>query len=314
MPGTPPRRGNQLTDSPAQPILPDSTEPSPLGPLTPPTCLNCAAALDGAFCSQCGQRAIPPYPAMRDLVGDAWQELSGYDGRFMRTLRQLFRHPGSLTLEVLEGRRARYVSPVRLYLAASLFYFLVAAASPDLGQAPAPVVPGSDIKIDLRNPAAAQLSPERREEALQRIDRAPWLIRAVLRPAVLNPAGFRARIVENVPRMLFALVPVFAAIVSLFYRRRPFSQHLIFALHLHAAAFIVQAIREPANFIGSRVVLGPAQAIAFLFIAGYGVLAFRQVYGGKWRWILVKAAGILALYVIAGLLGLLVIVTWASYA
>ena len=56
--------------------------------VTESTCLNCGAELHGAFCSRCGQRVIPPYPTMRELVGDAWHELSGYDGRFMRTFSQ----------------------------------------------------------------------------------------------------------------------------------------------------------------------------------------------------------------------------------
>ena len=32
------------------------------------TCLNCGAALTGPFCAQCGQRNIPPYPSVRELV------------------------------------------------------------------------------------------------------------------------------------------------------------------------------------------------------------------------------------------------------
>ena len=64
----------------------------------------------------CGQRAIPAYPTLRELAGDAWQELSGYDGRVVRTFRSLTRRPGALTLEVLEGHRAR---TCRLYASTS---------------------------------------------------------------------------------------------------------------------------------------------------------------------------------------------------
>ena len=71
--------------------------------LTGEECLNCGEPLSGPFCSKCGQRAIPAYPTLRELVGDAWQELSGYDGRVLRTFRHLMRWPGALTLEVLEG-------------------------------------------------------------------------------------------------------------------------------------------------------------------------------------------------------------------
>src|SRR3569833_174672 len=93
-------------------------------------CLNCNTELVGPFCAQCGQRALPPYPSVRELVTDAFWELSGWDGRFAATVRALFRAPGQLTLDFLEGRRARFISPLRLYLLASLLYFLVAAAVP----------------------------------------------------------------------------------------------------------------------------------------------------------------------------------------
>src|SRR5262245_42988326 len=95
-------------------------------------CLNCGAELSGPFCSACGQRDIPPYPSVRELAVDAFWELSGWDGRFASTVRALVRRPGQLTLEFLEGRRARYISPLRLYLMCSLVYFVVAAAAPDV--------------------------------------------------------------------------------------------------------------------------------------------------------------------------------------
>jgi hypothetical protein len=94
-------------------------------------CLNCGAALHGAFCGACGQRSVPADPTVSELAGDAWQELSGYDGRVAATFRGLL-HPGRLTLEYLQGRRARYLSPVRLYLTVSVIYFLIAATAPQI--------------------------------------------------------------------------------------------------------------------------------------------------------------------------------------
>lgn len=253
---------------------------------------------------------------MRELAGDAWQELSGYDGRFMRTVRRLLRRPGSLTVEVLEGHRARYVSPVRLYLVASVLYFLVAAAAPNLRQPPAPVIPGSTHTIDLANPevANARLTPEQRADLLKSVERAPWLVRPMLRSAVTDPAAFRGRVLENLPHTLFALVPIFAAIVSLFYRRRRFSQHLIFALHLHTVVFIAQAVREAVNFTGSFAVVRIADAIVTGVVVVYALLAFRRVYDERWTRILLKSAGIAVIYLIVGLVALMVTFAWVSLA
>jgi hypothetical protein len=278
-----------------------------------PTCLNCGADLHGAFCSRCGQRALPPYPRLREMVGDAWEEVSGYDGRFARTIRVLLRNPGTLTVEVLEGRRARYVSPVRLYLVASVVYFLLAVAVPNVQPPPRAVLPGpSNITVDLTGGGAADLSPAERQAVVENIERAPWWIRPVIQAAVLDPRGFRAAFLERLPRVLFVLVPVFAAIVAGFYRRRPFSQHLVFALHLHAVAFIGLTLRELFNVTGSLAAVATARAAFAVFIAGYGLLAFRTVYREPWPATVVKGAGIALVYLLAGIAGLVVTLAWTA--
>ena len=276
-------------------------------------CLNCGEPLSGPFCSKCGQRAVPAYPTLRELAGDAWSELSGYDGRVLRTFRNLVRRPGALTIEVLEGHRARYVSPVRVYLVASVVYFLIAAASPNLVDAPRPPSRG-DVNIDLRDPerVVAQLSPEKRAEVLSSIERTPWWMRPVLRSAVHDPAGFQRRVLQNLPRALFALVPVFAAIVAMFYRRRPFSQHLIFALHLHAVLFLAAAVAEAADFTYSPILDGLVGLAVFVFFVRYALLAFKRVYGGRWRTIVLKTAGVATVYGTASLAALVVIFALAS--
>jgi hypothetical protein len=278
---------------------------------SPANCLNCGALLDGAFCSRCGQRAIAPYPTVREMIGDAWQELSGYDGRFARTFRMLLGRPGALTIETLEGRRAPYIGPVRLYLVASVVYFVCAAAVPNL-RTPAPAVmpgPGDPITIDATG--RTEMSPELRDRALQRLQRAPWWAQMILRPAIVDPAAFRRRFVETLPRVLFALVPVFAAIVALFYRRRRFAQHLIFAIHLHATIFIVLTVRELSQLARSLIVLRVFEIGAAAGIVAYGLLAFRSVYGESWLRILVKWVGIAAIYSVAGVTALVVTLLWA---
>lgn len=277
-------------------------------------CLNCGAALQGPFCSQCGQRDVPPYPTIRELTHDAWQQFSGWDGRFITTFWTLLRRPGRLTVETLEGRRAGHVSPLRVYLTASLLYFLVAAASPYLGTNSGAQVPGTNsITIDLRDPAAAdRLTAEQRAQLLKSIDRAPWWAKPMMRSAVLDPGGLRQRFLALLPRVLFALVPVFAIFVALFYRRRPFPQHLIFALHLHAAAFIVMSAAEASNFLRSRVVAAAVGTVGLLFILTYALVAFRRVYGDPWWRVVLKAAGVSLLYLVVSAAAMFLAISWAA--
>jgi hypothetical protein len=282
--------------------------------LTAARCLNCGEPLRGPFCSGCGQRAIPAYPTLRELVGDAWQELSGYDGRVLRTFRYLMRRPGALTLEVLEGHRARYVSPVRVYLVASLIYFLVSAASPSLIKPSARQRPSSNVNIDLADPEAAlgKLTPEQRAELLKNVESAPWWVQPVLRSALLDPAAFQRRLLQNLPRALFVLVPIFAAILAVFYRRRPFSQHLIFALHLHAVIFLAQTVGEAADFTRSVSVDDVVSLVVLVYLTVYILRAFKAVYRERWRSMVLKSAGVAVVYGIACLVALVITIGVAS--
>jgi hypothetical protein len=276
----------------------------------PTNCLNCGEALHGRFCAHCGQRVIPPYPTLREMAADAWHEFSGWDGRFVRTVRRLL-HPGVLTIEVLEGRRARYVSPLRLYLLASLMYFLVAAAVPGASQPSMVYMPGDTQPIDL----TGRVSDEHRAQVLSMLDeRAPWWANALIRPMVVDPERVIARFRETFPRALFALVPAFAAIVGLFYRRRPYSQHLVFGLHLHAVMFLILAAAQLGGLTTRPVIAGTLGAVAMVALAMYGLMAFRRVYREAWSWIAVKSVGVGAIYLVALIAAIVGTYAWAVLA
>lgn len=277
----------------------------------PGSCLNCGAELRGAFCSACGQRAIAPYPTVRELVGDAWQELSGYDGRFARTLRVLLGRPGALTADTLEGRRARYVSPVRFYLLASVVYFVCAASVPNVRVQEPVLMPGSGAPIRV-SPGVAQTSAEERAQQLKDLERAPWWAQAIIRPVLTDPEHLRNSFIVIFPRVLFALVPVFAAIVALFYRRRRFTQHLVFAIHLHTVVFLALTIRELSQLGRSLILLQVLDIVSALVIAGWSLAAFQRVYRERWPRVMLKGLGIAMLYWIAGMAALIIAFVWAG--
>jgi hypothetical protein len=64
------------------------------------------------------------------LVRDAFGDLFELDSRLWRTLVPLVIRPGRLTHDYLQGRRARYMPPFRMYLVLSLLFFLVAFFDP----------------------------------------------------------------------------------------------------------------------------------------------------------------------------------------
>lgn len=286
-------------------------------------CLNCGSPLAGPFCAQCGQRAIPPYPSVRELVTDAFWELSGWDGRFAGTVRALLLSPGRLTTAFLEGRRVRFISPLRLYLVASLVYFLVAASAPNLRPNGVLDAPGITISTGKETAASrvtsatmdarsGDITPEERAAAMKDIERAPAILRPVLRRGVTDPNGLKKNLLTSMPRVLFALVPVFAAIVGLFFRRRKYPEHLYFGLHLHAFIFAALTVTALAKFTYVVPLAGIVSAIMALWIVTYGVRALRHVYRESLARTMAKAAGIGVLYALMGALAMVGLVYWAA--
>ena len=90
------------------------------------TCLNCGAVLPGRFCPDCGQKDQPIRQPAHVFIAESVSEYFGLDGRLWRSLGLLLFAPGALTEAYLEGRRTRYLRPLRLYLTATvLFFFLL---------------------------------------------------------------------------------------------------------------------------------------------------------------------------------------------
>ena len=87
-------------------------------------CSNCGTKLIGPVCHSCGQTAETFHRPIWDLLLDVLDGLFGLEGRLWRTIPPLLFQPGKLTRRYLSGARARYVMPFRLYLTASVLFFL----------------------------------------------------------------------------------------------------------------------------------------------------------------------------------------------
>jgi len=87
-------------------------------------CLNCGAQTSGAYCSSCGQ----PTHIHRSLLSLGHDLLHGvfhFEGKIWRTLPELFFHPGRLTRRYINGERAKFVSPMALFLFTVFLTFAV---------------------------------------------------------------------------------------------------------------------------------------------------------------------------------------------
>jgi hypothetical protein len=193
-------------------------------------------------------------------VGEAWEAVTNLEGRVLQSIGLLFFFPGFLTREYVEGRRVRWVSPMRLYLVISVAYFAVVSATGSSGN--------FDVQITGDTEVETQAELARRGFASEEeLDRTA-----------------EAAVGTWIPRAMFLLLPLFAGLVAFARRpsRRTYPQHLIFALHVHAAWFWGFALAA----VGSAVVANPTvdsvlSALSIAYALGYLVLALRTVYGGS---------------------------------
>jgi uncharacterized protein DUF3667 len=279
------------------------------GPSWETTCLNCGAPLAGPFCSQCGQRAVPPHPTVRELLGDAFSELAGFDGKVAATIRLLLTRPGRLTNEMLEGRRARFIGPLRIYLTCSVIYFLIAAATPnrtkpqsqrsadfDIGGLPVQVSSSDSTPPPAKDSTAEQDLWRRLKHAAKSMNKDPVAI-ARAKDAYL-------------PRALFALMPVYALLLLAFYWRRTYAEHLYFALHLHAFVFLALTIPQIAQALGGTVgntINTVLSMVVIVWIPIYALKALRRVYGGSRTVTILKGTTIFTIYSIIAAIALILL-------
>ncbi len=267
-------------------------------------CPNCSAPLaqpQPRFCGDCGQetRIRPP------RVSEFFQQFGGAyfatEGALWRTLKLLVMQPGELTRQYLAGRRKHYVLPLRLYLSISvLFFLLLGLLNPVVVQ-----VDASKAQDGTRPKAAAQFSIDlgdtmragKKDGKFYCTGFPNWLCQRLQRRLDLEPEAMTrelsqvgSRMVANIPNTMFVLLPSFALWLLWVYRSRRmrYTEHLVFALHLHAFWFLVLCLTlADSNFL---------TVLAIAAIPIYALLAMRRVYGGRTGTLLLRGAALSALH------------------
>ena len=86
-------------------------------------CLNCGTTVIGKYCHACGQENIEPKESVWHLISHFFSDITHFDGKFFTSLKDLVLRPGFLSKEYMNGRRASYLNPIRMYLFTSFIFF-----------------------------------------------------------------------------------------------------------------------------------------------------------------------------------------------
>ena len=238
-------------------------------------CPNCDELLWGQYCANCGQRARIRMITFWELVKDAGELLASLDSRIWRTLGRLMFRPGRLTLDYLSGRRARYVPPMRLFIASSIVFLFIATLNTQFKFTPDPpvVTPAgdaapADIAGEIQQEVGAAVEKARKERSDVTLDvgsggiifddacnvdysGAPeWLARLLPperaveiceRITVDHGRSFGRALMSNIPAMMFLFLPIMALVMKLFYplSGRYYAEHLLFLVHYHSFFFLL---------------------------------------------------------------------------
>lgn len=272
-------------------------------------CENCGTALTGRYCAQCGQPAIDYHRSFGTLLADAADAFLNLDERFLKTFGLVLFKPWRLTNDFLAGRRQRYVHPLRIYLLASVMFFLLikylANSKPEHGAvvidgghkhatsavspAPSPQSSPTPAPQTSPNPSKTSLHGSDEDDGLNfrfsndnKDDWEPkspfetWLkgrVKEKIGPTGDRGEVFMRAVIANLGPMVLCCIPLFAFVLKLLYvfKRRFYIEHLIFALHTHAFVFLSTLIIIGIGLLLNWKLPGPLTPLVCTFL-GFAVV------------------------------------------
>jgi len=272
-----------------------------------PDCRNCGTRLLGQYCGHCGQRSRGRLISLWELISDAFGDLFEIDSRLWQTLHQLMLKPGRLTRDYLEGRRARYMPPFRMYLVTSLVFFVIAFFDPreELSIFFEPVAESESVAEEVATEGGLIVGFDDDDDDDEEEDCDVELDDIEEMPAFLSRRftverlthvceaitaddgrALASKVLDNVPAALFFLLPFMALVLKALYplSRRYYVEHLLFFVHFHAFFFLMLTLQILFARFAAMLSI-PEEAIAIIIFATsfyvpvYLFIGMRTVYG-----------------------------------
>jgi len=274
-------------------------------------CLNCNTHIGKAnYCPNCGQLNSDKRQTFKQLVTDFLGEYFTFDSRFFATFIPLVMKPGQLTNDYNKGKRASYILPLRLYMFTTFLFFLIITIQSKISSSGIETQKNEMIAAkDSFNVILDKYPFEMQDRFKNEIDSTfnfklkatntrviitgtpsdslepgfkKYLAEKLIDIGNLGKDGWRTfwqELLNQIPKIMFILLPVFALLLKLFYIRRKilYINHLIFSLHVHTVIFIYLLLAS----------LIQVWYIILLILFGIWLhlfIAFRKVYQqSRWK-------------------------------
>ena len=211
---------------------------------------------------------------LRLLIVGLWNDLFTFDNRFWHSFVILLAKPGELTRRYMNGKRVRYIPPVRMYLFVSIIFFFILSNVASNNENF--VVLDDDDETELAGAgldSLATLSVQDDQNGQKDT------INGVLfgDQFEVKKDSFVSTIFSLAPKGMFLMLPIFAALLAIIYRRshRLYVEHLIFSLHFHTLTFILFTI-------GLLITVDWFQLGLLVAFNLYLYLSMKRVYQQGW--------------------------------
>lgn len=295
-------------------------------------CLNCGNTVEKRYCTHCGQENVESRQSAGHLFFHFFEDLTHYEGKFWSSMRLLIFHPGVLSREYLDGRRNRYLVPVRMYIFVSFISFVILGLLPptekltEENRPPYPKGTGpaytGDFALQFEDGNLFYLITPREYRSLAHYDSVKKSLPEAERPDVYddffnermiylskftpleNGDRFIASIGKSIPKALFLVMPLFALVIYFFHSRKKwlYFDHGIFTLHFFSFTLLFITVLSILRVIAFKINEGVFDLYMYAMAIGitlglplYFIAAHRRMYGEKWVISILKSVLIYAI-------------------
>ncbi|HEX9981002.1 MAG TPA: DUF3667 domain-containing protein [Flavobacterium sp.] len=269
------------------------------------TCLNCYSVVEKRFCTNCGQENTETRSSFGHLATHFAEDLTHYDNAFWKTIKYLLVRPGRLTIEYLEGKRQKFVPPVKLYIFINFLTFFLLSVLP-FGSDDSTITikeAGNETTIfkqdtikrnvafgsyksvkELDSAEAAKPKAKKMSRLKYWVSRKMALVNQKYERDELRDA-FSESFINTLPKVLFLYMPLFAFVLWLFHGKKWFYfDHGIFTLHYFSFLLLTFSFLLVMSSIGSYVdIVDDLSFFIFFILAGWWFFYFFRAHSRFYR-------------------------------